>query len=159
MAWHCLNEIKEIKKKENIPYSDFMILLRIRRVYKLRNALNKYAEKLDIPITEVGIGNCVRVMTVHKSKGLQSKYVFILNVDKDMYGFPCEIEDSNILEPAKDNNNHMRKEEERRLFYVALTRAKEGVFIYTQKCVESQFISELKDLEYVKRVELPYEVL
>jgi len=158
MAWHCLNKIKEIKEKDNIRYSDFMILLRISKLYKLNNELNKYAKLLDIPIKEVGIGDCVRVMTVHRSKGLQSKYVFILNVDKDIYGFPCEIENPAIFEPAIGKNDFMREEEERRLFYVALTRAKEGVFIYTQKCMESKFISELKDLEFVEREELKYEI-
>ena len=45
---------------------------------------------------------------------------------KDTYGFPCEIEDSSILEPARENYPHQdQNEEERRLFYVAITRAME----------------------------------
>ena len=97
---------------------------------------------------------CVRFMSVHKSKGLQAKVVFILNLDKGLYGFPCELENPDIFETAIINLNGLRKEEERRLFYVALTRAKEEVIMYTQKCSESDFITEIK--EFTKREELGY---
>ena len=48
----------------------------------------------------------------------------------------------------------MRKQEERRLFYVAVTRAKEEVIMYTQKYSESEFITEIK--EFTKKEELGY---
>ncbi|MBN2436277.1 MAG: hypothetical protein JXK07_13520, partial [Spirochaetes bacterium] len=48
----------------------------------------------------------------------------------------------------------LRMKEERRLFYVAVTRAKEEVFIYSQKCSESEFISEIG--EFVVREELGF---
>jgi len=93
-------------------------------------------------------------MSVHKSKGLQAKVVMILNVDKDLYGFPCELENPDIFQPAIKNNDGLREQEERRLFYVAVTRAKEEVIMYTQKNSESDFITEIK--EFVKREELGY---
>jgi superfamily I DNA/RNA helicase len=50
-----------------------------------------------------------------------------LNVIKDAHGVPCEIEDSSIYAFAReDYPNHDSKEEERRLFYVAMTRARES---------------------------------
>ena len=55
-------------------------------------------------------------MTVHRSKGLQAKVVFILNVRDDMYGFPCGIVDSRIYDPAIIGRKKDRIEEERRLF-------------------------------------------
>jgi DNA helicase-4 len=79
-------------------------------------------------------------MTVHKSKGLQAKVVFLLCVDKGLYGFPSEIEDPFIFEPAMYGKLNNKEEEERRLFYVAITRSKEDVIIYTQKENESKFI-------------------
>ena len=47
-------------------------------------------EKADRP-------NCVHIMSVHKSKGLQARVVIVLNADKDLYGFPCELENPDIF--------------------------------------------------------------
>jgi DNA helicase-4 len=46
-----------------------------------------------------------------------------------LYGFPSEIEDPFILEPAMYGKLNNKEEEERRLFYVAITRSKEDVII------------------------------
>ena len=132
-----------------------MILMRIANKKKLRNFITEYSKSLGIPISEkADRPNCVHIMSVHKSKGLQAKVVMVLNVDKDLYGFPCELENPDIFLPAIKNNDGLRKQEERRLFYVAVTRAKEEVMIYTQKCSESEFITEIKD--FTKRDELGY---
>ena len=71
-------------------------------------------EGVGIPTGNVGT---VKLMTVHASKGLEFKYVFITGLEDGL--FPHE-RDSKIDED---------KEEERRLFYVALTRAKEKLFL------------------------------
>jgi len=155
IAKHCLDTIKEYHANKNYPYDDFMILMRIAKKQKLRSFISDYANSLGIPISEkADRPNCVRIMSVHKSKGLQARVVMVLNVDKDLYGFPCELENPDIFFPAIKNNDGLRKQEERRLFYVAVTRAKEEVMIYTQKCSESEFITEIK--EFVKREELGY---
>ncbi len=79
----------------------------------------------------------VSVMTVHASKGLEFKYVFLPNlVDKK---FPSINRKEKIVIPeklikelaAEPKNAHL--EEERRLFYVALTRAKEQLFLTSAK--------------------------
>jgi len=157
IAKHCLDTIKEFHTLKNYPYDDFMILMRISNKKKLRNFINEYAKLLGIPIAEEpDKPNCVHIMSVHKSKGLQARVVMVLNVDKDLYGFPCELENPDIFEPVIKNSNgsSLRKQEERRLFYVAVTRAKEEVMIYTQKCSESEFITEIKD--FIKKEELGY---
>jgi DNA helicase-4 len=100
--------------------------------------------------------NRIRFKSVHRSKGLQSKAVFILDVKKGLYGFPCELENSKLLEPAIEDKIHSKEEEERRLFYVAVTRAKEDVYIYSQVGCESKFINEIKPLPYVEIEELSY---
>jgi len=95
----------------------------------------------------------VRLLTVHKAKGLEAKVVFILNVIKDTYGFPCEIEDSSILEPARENYPLQEtKEEERRLFYVAMTRAMEDLLIYTWEPAMSEFLEEITDYTIKERL-------
>jgi len=95
------------------------------------------------------------LLTVHRSKGLEAKVVFILNVIKDTYGFPCEMEDPSIYEPARENYPPQdKKEEERRLFYVALTRAMEDLYIYTWEPSKSEFLEEIE--EHVEEIRLSY---
>jgi len=106
-----------------------------------------YAKNLDVPISFDGNKNPNKVpfMTVHKSKGLQAKVVFLLNVVEGLYGFPCEIENPDIFEPAIISRKRDRYEEERRLFYVAVTRSMSDLIIYTQKDSVSKFIYEIEN--------------
>ncbi|MFA6397782.1 MAG: UvrD-helicase domain-containing protein [Candidatus Paceibacterota bacterium] len=64
--------------------------------------------------------NSVKLMTVHASKGLEFSYVFITGLEQDL--FPHKKE-------SRDASSKDLQEEERRLFYVAITRAKEKVFL------------------------------
>ncbi len=76
--------------------------------------------------------------------GLEAKAVFILNAVSGEFGFPSEIEDPSILEVARgDNGIENQIEEERRLFYVAVTRSREDLYIYIQRKAESQFLGEI----------------
>jgi DNA helicase-2/ATP-dependent DNA helicase PcrA len=78
----------------------------------------------------------VKIMTVHSAKGLEFKYVFVVSlVDRR---FPCterseliEIPQTLAKEEISEGDVHL--EEERRLFYVALTRAKKGLFLTSAK--------------------------
>ncbi|NQU78621.1 UvrD-helicase domain-containing protein [Candidatus Woesearchaeota archaeon] len=152
---HCLKTIKEYHTKKNYKYSDFMILMRIAKNTKIWNLLKKNSNQLGIPITESQkTPNAVRIMSVHKSKGLQAKVVIIINLNSGPYGFPCELETPNIYYTAISKDDGLRKQEERRLFYVAITRAKKEVIIYTQKCSMSKFIDEIKD--HIEIEELQY---
>lgn len=83
-------------------------------------------------------------LTAHKSKGLQADYVFIINNKKSRMGFPSKIQDAPILNLLLENCDQYPHAEERRLFYVALTRAKKKVYILTVSGQESEFASELK---------------
>jgi DNA helicase-4 len=82
--------------------------------------------------------------TVHSSKGAEADYVLIVNVTQGRNGFPSEIEDDPILQVATPEPEDFPFAEERRLFYVALTRARKGVFIYTIADRPSAFLVELK---------------
>lgn len=76
--------------------------------------------------------------TMHGSKGLEADYVIILD-----HGFPSEKVDDPILNLVLAEPELYPNAEERRLFYVALTRAKEKVFIATQSGARSSFIDEI----------------
>lgn len=96
----------------------------------------KYGKRPDLKMNFI---------TAHKSKGLQADYVFIVNNKKSRMGFPSKIHDAAILNLLLDNCDQYPYAEERRLFYVALTRAKIKAFIVTVKNLESDFANELKE--------------
>ena len=85
-------------------------------------------------------------LTVHKSKGLEYDYIFIINMIDSINGFPSKIEESNILKMVLPKEEEYPYAEERRLFYVALTRAKEKVFIFAPKKNPSIFIKEIEKI-------------
>lgn len=74
----------------------------------------------------------VEFLTVHRSKGLQSDYVILLNCVSGQYGFPSEQADDPILNLLLSKSDQFKNGEERRLFYVALTRSKTKTFITTR---------------------------
>ena len=82
-------------------------------------------------------------MTVHKSKGLEAKNVIIINLTDDILGFPSKIKEDNILKYITNYDKYPYSEE-RRLFYVALTRTKNKVYLFIPLKNESIFIKELK---------------
>ncbi len=86
----------------------------------------------------------MQFLTAHKSKGLQADYVIILNNKNSQVGFPSKIENSPILELLLENSEQFPYAEERRLFYVALTRARKKALFVTIQGQESEFALELK---------------
>lgn len=84
-----------------------------------------------------------RFSTVHGSKGNEADYVIVLNVDKGKFGFPSKIEDDPILNMVIPEGDTFEDAEERRLFYVAITRAKSTVFLLSDRYNKSNFIDEI----------------
>ncbi len=85
----------------------------------------------------------VRFSTVHRAKGLEADYAVVLDLIDDRYGFPSGIEDDPLLDLAAPPLGDFAHEEERRLFYVALTRGRRGVFLITDPSRPSPFVVEL----------------
>ena len=103
--------------------------------------------------SQLSVNKNIRFLTVHKSKGLEEENVAILNVVDDSLGFPNKIKENKILDYIRESDD---LESERRLFYVALTRTKNNVFILTKKNKESVYVKELiKDFKYkIKIIDL-----
>lgn len=93
---------------------------------------NEKYRKLDITFS-----------TVHSSKGLEADYVVIVNCESGRHGFPSEIEDDPVLNLAMSTPDKFEFAEERRLFYVAITRARKQVFMVSRTHRESMFVAEL----------------
>lgn len=87
----------------------------------------------------------ISFMTAHASKGLGRDNVIVVNGKDDILGFPSKIEDDPVMKLVIKNDEAMDFEEERRLFYVALTRTKNRVYIVTPQLRPSKFILEIKD--------------
>lgn len=102
---------------------------------------------------QIGVDKNINYLTIHKSKGLEEDNVIILNVIDDILGFPNKIKENRILNYIRESDD---LESERRLFYVALTRARERVFILTKTNKESIFIKELiREFKYkIKIIDL-----
>lgn len=102
----------------------------VRGVSKIKSV--KYP-KLDITF-----------MTAHSSKGLGYDDVIIVNGKNETYGFPSKIEDDPVLSFVIKGDRSIDYAEERRLFYVAMTRTKNRVFFVAPEQNPSEFLLELK---------------
>lgn len=97
--------------------------------------------------------NCnIKYYTVHKSKGLEAEYVIVINCDNDYLGFPNKIENGSLINKLFPDKE-IKYAEERRLFYVAITRCKEKTYLLYNKSNPSIFIKEIKRI--AKKTKLP----
>ena len=84
-------------------------------------------------------------MTVHRAKGLGYDDVIIINARNEVYGFPSQVQDDPVLKYVVRDDHSIEYAEERRLFYVALTRTKNRVYLIVPQERPSGFVLELID--------------
>lgn len=86
----------------------------------------------------------ITFMTAHSSKGLGYDDVIVINGKNETYGFPTKVEDDPVLSLVIKGDRSIDYAEERRLFYVAMTRTKNRVFFVAPEANPSEFLLELK---------------
>lgn len=105
----------------------------------------RYNEKTGGVISMKYPGTTIEFMTVHRAKGLGYDNVIIINARNELYGFPSQIVDDPVLKYVVKTDHSIEYAEERRLFYVALTRTKNRIHIITPEQHPSAFVLELID--------------
>ena len=126
---------------------DYVICLRDDKGKVIKNQLRKEVKKYNEVTGELSIagleGVNITFITAHKSKGLEADNVIVLNLKNDLYGFPNKLTDDPIISLLLSAPEACRFAEERRLFYVALTRTKNKVYLMVSEN-ESLFAKEIK---------------
>lgn len=85
----------------------------------------------------------ISFMTAHSSKGLETDYVILDKLNSGRYGFPTEVTDDPLLNLVLPKPDEYENGEERRLFYVAITRARKKVYLVADPTSASSFVREL----------------
>ncbi len=142
---HVLGQVRKLKEK-GYAKEDILFLYRRSKMY------SPYFERFR---TE---GVSVTAKTIHASKGLEAKAVFVIGLTEGSGGFPDIWMEDRIYQVIKESHHDLLLEEERRLFYVAITRAKDDLFLITEKGNESSFLNEIpEDLTF--KTSIPFKPL
>jgi len=133
------NEVKTIEKLQEQISKDKTIFI-LGRTNEEEKTFKKLKNKK----------NC-KFYTVHRAKGLEADIVIVLNMTNHVLGFPSLLEETNFTKFILSKKEIYPYAEERRLFYVAMTRAKEKVYLLTNRENPSIFIEEIKELRNSKK--------
>lgn len=102
---------------------------------------NKHSKRAKVTYA----GRTMEFMSVHAAKGLEADHVLILNCSQDGGGFPSRVSDDPILGYVLSEIDDFEYSEERRLFYVAITRAKKHTHVLYNEDIPSVFVNEMLD--------------
>ena len=103
---------------------------------------NKEDSKLIYPENE---DLNINFISVHKSKGLEEDNVILLNLENKISGFPNQMIDDPLMNFVINDSDQYPYGEERRLFYVALTRTKNNAYLLVPETDKSEFVIELEE--------------
>ena len=104
-----------------------------------------FSGKIDIKESKIRVniaGREIPFLSVHSAKGLEADNVILINCNQGAYGFPSLIEDDPILDFVLSKRETYPFAEERRLFYVAMTRARMHMYVLFDQDKPSPFVGE-----------------
>lgn len=134
------NQIQQIVATIPVEKSIFFLGRYSFDDYYLSTAFEK--ETKEDKLYYIVNGRKIEFLTAHKSKGLEADYVILLQCNKGTYGFPSQISDNPVLDYVLTQSDQFPYGEERRLFYVAITRAKIKTIVLYDKKYPSVFVDE-----------------
>lgn len=137
------NPIKSLKQiLDSLINEEVMILVRNKKdIYEyIDNSFKLSDDQISYK------NKTFKYLTIHSAKGLEASYVIILNVSNKTYGIPNKLEDHPILKYVTNDIDNYPYSEERRVFFVALTRCKIKTYLLIPKSNPSPFIREIKKL-------------
>ena len=140
---YCTQRVRECLE-EGIPAEEILFL------YRRTKMIAPFFEDLKKE------GLRAQFKTIHAAKGLEARIVFIVGLTDGFGGFPDIWLEDRIFQVVKKANLDLLLEEERRLFYVAITRAKDKLFLITEKGRESSFLKEIPET-YTARMGIPLQ--
>ncbi|MBK6930931.1 MAG: ATP-dependent helicase [Saprospirales bacterium] len=138
---YCMEKVRECLDS-GVPAGEILFL------YRRSKMMHPFSEGLKKE------GLSVPYKTIHAAKGLEARVVFIVGLTDGFGGFPDIWLEDRIFQIVKKANLDLLLEEERRLFYVAITRAKDKLFLITEKGRESGFLKEIPET-YTVRTGVP----
>ncbi|WP_084130587.1 UvrD-helicase domain-containing protein [Demequina sp. NBRC 110055] len=139
--------VVRVAREEDIPGAIGARLRDIARKHPQASVdvLGRYRADRDLLPREVPRGLRTAFRTIHASKGLEADHIVVPHLVAGRRGFPSTIEDDPLLALAMAEPDDFPYAEERRLLYVALTRARRTVTVVTVAGRESPFVLELLD--------------
>lgn len=140
----CVEKVKELLE-DGVKNDEILFLYRRSKMFS-----NSFKEEESYYHAFKQLGIKVNGKTIHASKGLEAKVVFIIGLTEGNGGFPDIWLEDRIFQVIKKSDHDLLMEEERRLFYVAITRAKDKLFLITEKGNESSFLKEIPENFTVK---------
>jgi len=142
----CIGQIMEANEAEKKPANSSILLIGrygFDAFNLSRSGLFSYNEKTGNVKSNAYPKARLSFLTAHRSKGLGYDNVIIINAVNAVYGFPSKIEDDPVMKLVIREDQTIEYAEERRLFYVAMTRTKNRVYIAVPKQRPSRFVGEL----------------
>lgn len=135
-----LQTVLEIRQED--PSASIAILSR----YNFHLANIKHFQRVN----NINIGNAdnIHYWSLHGSKGLEADYCIIIGISQGRLGFPSENKDHEVVEALLPTLDNYQYSEERRLFYVGLTRARKRSYLISNALIRSSFITELMTPSY-----------
>ena len=124
--------------RNNKDFEDIEFDYRVYIDYKNSTETNRIVKVREFPKMKFSFS------TVHGSKGLEEDYVIIINADDNKLGFPNKMEDDVMLDMVLSSKSGYEYAEERRLWYVALTRTRNYTYIIADKENPSSFVKEIE---------------
>jgi superfamily I DNA/RNA helicase len=119
-------------------------ILVLSRTHVLLDKIRDVCHNNNIPVANPDHGvPGLRILSAHGAKGLEANIVIIANASDHRYGFPCQVENPDVLEPVRMSPGN-DEAEERRLFYVAVTRAMKRVHLIVRQGLPSPYIAEIE---------------